>query len=834
MCVNCSLIRSGYDEYWHFFIPLLLGSTPPGPRIVRPRQDNSAPGRSVPVRAPDELRRENAALRARITALSEASLRIGASLDLETVLHEVVDNARALTGARYGAMATVDETGAPVDFVTSGFTDEEHRAMAEWSDGPRLFEHFRDLDGPLRISDVPAYVRGLGFSPDRLPWGTFQGTPMRHQGQHVGNFYLVEKESGAAGFTDEDEEILVLFASQAAAAIANARTHRAEQRARADLEALIETSPVGVVVFDVATGRAVSFNREARRIVESLHPPARTAEDLLGILTFRRADGREFALDRVVLADALGSGETVRAEEIELSTPEGLSVTTLVNATPIHTQDGAVGSVVVTLQDLAPLEELDRMRAEFLGMVSHELRTPLAAIKGSTAAVLGGPRSFGPAEMREFFRVVDEQADRVIGLIADLLDAGRIDAGTLSVSPEPTEVAQLVDRARNTFLSGGARHTVLIDLPPDLPRAMADRQRIEQVLNNLLANAARHAPESSPIRVSAQRDGVHVAVSVADEGRGIAPERLAHLFQKYAGAAGGERAAGAGGSGLGLAICKGLVEAHGGRIRAESAGPGQGARFTFTLPIAAEAGGAALDAAPERPAPVEGRDPTCILVVDDDPQTLRHVRDALADAGYAPVVTGEHRELAQIIRAENPALVLLDLMLPGTDGIELMQSVPELAQRPVIFISGYGRDETVARALEAGAADYIVKPFSPTELIARVRAALRRRADPEPFVLGNLTVDYDRRQVSVAGHAVELTPTEYELLRVLTLNAGRVTTYESLLAQVWDTRSSWKVVRAFVKQLRSKLGDDAAAPAWIFNVRGIGYRMPRRGEAPKR
>ena len=120
----------------------------------------------------------------------------------------------------------------------------------------------------------------------------------------------------------------------------------------------------------------------------------------VGILTFRRADGREFALDRVALADALGSGETVRAEEIELSTPEGLSVTTLVNATPIHAQDGAVGSVVVTLQDLAPLEELDRMRADFLGMVSHELRTPLAAIKGSTAAVLGGPRSFGPAETR--------------------------------------------------------------------------------------------------------------------------------------------------------------------------------------------------------------------------------------------------------------------------------------------------------------------------------------------------------------------------------------------------------------------------------------------------
>ena len=777
----------------------------------------------------DELRRENDELRGRIAQLSAASLRIGSSLDLDTVLGEIAESARALTGARYAAIATIDEAGAPQDFVTSGFTEDEHRAMAEWVDGPKLFEHFRDLDGPLRIADVPGHVRALGFSPDRLPWGTFQGTPMRHRSQHVGNFYLVEKEGGAA-FTDDDEEILVLFGAQAAAAIANARAHRAEQQARADLEALVETSPVGVAVFDATTGRAVSVNREARRIVETLHAPDRPTEELLSTLTLRRADGRETAFAEYPIAEALGSSETVRAEEIVLSTPDGKSVTTLVNVTPIPSPDGAVGSVVVTLQDLAPLEELDRMRLEFLGMVSHELRTPLAAIKGSTAAVLGGVRNFAPAETRAFFRVVDEQADRMIGLVADLLDAGRIDAGTLSIAPEATEVAALVEGARTAFLSGGGRHAVTIDLPPDLPRAMADRERIAQVLGNLLANAARQAPESSPIRISAAREDAHVAIAVADEGRGIAPERLAQLFRRHGGTGDGEPEAG--GAGLGLAICKGLVEAHGGRIRAESAGPGQGARFIFTMPVAEESG--AFRPGADRPAPAPQPEAECILVVDDDPQTLRHVRDALAGAGYSPVVTGDRSELARIVRTEQPALVLLDLMLPGADGIELMRTVPELSRQPVIFISGYGRDETVARALEAGAADYIVKPFSPTELVARVRAALRRHADPEPFVLGELAIDYDRRLVTVAGHAVELTPTEYDLLRALSLEAGRVVTYEALLDQVWGERrhANWKVVRAFVKQLRAKLGDEAADPSWIFNVRGVGYRMPRPGEKP--
>ena len=530
---------------------------------------------------PGGPRLEIAALRERISALSTASLRISASLDLETVLREVVESAQSLTGARLGAIATIDEAGAPQDFVTSGITEAEHRAIVEWTEGPRLFEYFRDLEGPLRIADVSAYVQALGFPTDLLPSKTFQGTPMRHRGVHVGNFYLADKE-GDEPFTDEDEEILVLFASQAATAtaIANARTYRAEQRARAGLEALIETSPVGVVVFDLGTGHPVSLNLEARRIVNSLCNPGQSAEDLLGILTCRFADGREIALDEFPLARALSSAETVRAEEIMLSTPDGRSITTLVNATPIHADDGAVASVVVTMQDLAPLQELERMRAEFLAMVSHELRMPLTSIKGSTAALLGTSRQFAPAETREFIRIVDGQVDRMIDLVSELLDAGRIDTGTLSVSPEPSEVAALVDRARTTFLSGGGRHTVLIDLPPDLPRVMAGRQRVEQVLSNLLANAARQAPESSPIRVAAERDGVHVAVSVSDEGRGIPPERLAQLFRKYSAGPGGEPGAGTAGSGLGLAICRGLVEAHGGRIRAESGGPGRGASPT--------------------------------------------------------------------------------------------------------------------------------------------------------------------------------------------------------------------------------------------------------------
>ena len=777
----------------------------------------------------DEPRQEIAALRERNSRLHAAILRISASLDLDTVLREIVDSARALIGARYGMIATVDGDGKIEEFIASGLSDDERRHMEEWPHGYAFFEHLRDLQGALRLADLPDYIRSLGYSEELTLSKTLLATPLRHGDVQAGNFFLGEKEDGQA-FTDEDEEVLALFASQAATAVANARTHRDEQRTRADLEALVDTSPVGVVVFDAGTGRPVSFNREARRLVGILRSPDTPPEQLLEVITYRRGDGREIRLGEISLADELGNAETVRAEEIEISVPDGRSITVLVNATPIRSADGAVVSLVVTMQDLAPLEELERLRAEFLGMVGHELRTPLSSIKGSAATALGTEPELDPAEMREFFRIIDEQADHMRGLVGDLLDVGRIDSGTLSVSPEPVEVAVLVERARNTFLSGGGRHGVLVDLTPDLPAAMADRRRIVQVLNNLFSNAARHAPESSSIRVTAMREGVDVAISVADEGRGIAPERLPHLFRKLGGFAGGDREGALGAAGLGLAICKGLVEAHGGRIRVTSGGAGHGTEVTFTLPVA-EVAGEGAPAGP--PAPRDGPEQTTILVVDDDPDTLRYVRDALAGSEYAPLVTGDPEEVSDLIRTERPRLVLLDLMLPGTDGIALMERVPELADLPVIFISGYGRDETIARALEAGAADYIVKPFSPMELRARIRVALRRQAEPESCLLGDLEIHYEERRVSVAGRTVQLTATEYELLRVLSRNAGRVSTYESLLRQVWGERQygDTELVRTFVKNLRRKLGDDAASPAYIVNERGVGYRMARPDDA---
>ena len=790
----------------------------------------------------DKLRRDNEALRDRLFKLSESSLRISRSLEPHTVLQEVIDSACSLTNARYGALLTFDASGGMADLITSGMTPEERGRLRDLPKGLGLLGYMSEIEEPLRLTNIASHPSSVGFPKGHPPMKTFLGTPIRQLGERVSNIYLTEKEGGRE-FTPEDEETLVMFASQAAMAIANARQYGDEHRAKADLEALVDTSPVGVLVFDAKTMEVLSLNQETRRIVGGMHGQGRSLAKLLETMTFRRMDGREFPLEDLPPVRAISSGEVVRAEEMVIQLPDGRSVTTVVNATPVRSEEGRVVSIVTTIQDMTPLEESERLRAEFLSMVSHELRTPLTTIKGSAATVLGASSTLSFAEMGDLFRIIDEQADHMRVLISDLLDVTRIETGTLSVTPGPAVVADMVDQARSAFQRGGARNSIEVDLPSDLPRVGADAQRVVQVLDNLFSNASKYSPEASTIKVSASLEDVYVAISVEDEGRGVTSAQLTNLFRKFSRLDSDDSHRHVAGEGLGLAICKGIVETHGGRIWAESAGQGLGTRFTFTIPAVDEAANGSATG-PGRLPDDSGRTArgrARILAVDDEPPILRLVRNTLSEAGYTPIVTGSPDEVERLIEVEKPHLVLMDLTLPGTDGIELMKRILEVTDVPVIFLSGHGGDQDVARALEAGADDYIVKPFSPTELVARIEAVLRRHVASdrargrEPYLLGDLTINYAERLVTVAGRPVQLTATEYQLLFELSINAGRVLTHDQLLRRGWgpDYPEDSRLLRSFLKKLRRKLGDNADNPTYIFTEPRVGYRMAKSaGRAP--
>ena len=304
-----------------------------------------------------------AALRDRLSRLSQASLLINESLDLDDVFRKVLDSARSLTGAHYGVITTINDAGHNNAFLSSGTTPEEHRRLAEMPERHQLFGYLSRLSAPMRVDDFQSHTRSLGmpeFSP-LLPVRAFLGAPIRYRGASMGHIYLA-KPDGALEFTQEDEETLVMFASHAALAIANARRYRDEQRARNDLEALVSLSPMGVLVFDARTGDLLLVNEEARRIGGGQHEPADYIHQLLRSTTLGRADGREIALGEHPIAQIIRSGGSVRAEEVSLVLPDGRSVSTLLNVASLFSEDGEVESVVVTIQDMTPRDELERLR----------------------------------------------------------------------------------------------------------------------------------------------------------------------------------------------------------------------------------------------------------------------------------------------------------------------------------------------------------------------------------------------------------------------------------------------------------------------------------------
>ena len=224
--------------------------------------------------------------------------------------------------------------------------------------------------------------------------------------------------------------------------------------------------------------------------------------------------------------------------------------------------------------------------------------------------------------------------------------------------------------------------------------------------------------------------------------------------------------------------------------------------------------------------------PALILVVDDEPPVQKFLRAGLESQGYAVVAAATGREGVSQAATRAPDLVLLDLGLPDMDGIEVVRRIREWSSAPIIILSAREREGDKVRALDAGADDYVTKPFSMPELLARMRVALRRRArgaevDQASLEFGELRIDLARRRVTARDAEVKLTPIEYRLLATLARHAGRVLTHEQLLREVWGPgyTSQHHYLRVYMGQLRHKLEADPARPRWLLTEPGVGYRL---------
>jgi two-component system KDP operon response regulator KdpE len=222
-----------------------------------------------------------------------------------------------------------------------------------------------------------------------------------------------------------------------------------------------------------------------------------------------------------------------------------------------------------------------------------------------------------------------------------------------------------------------------------------------------------------------------------------------------------------------------------------------------------------------------------ILVVEDAPRVMRLVTEILQAMGYQVIAAGTGQSAIEMVTLEQPDLVLLDILLPpGPDGYEVCRRIREFSDVPVIMLTAKAQDADVLQGFDVGADDYLTKPFNAKELVARVRAVLRRTRRPEEAVTtaltcGDIEIDFARRSVRVRGEPVSLTRTEYALLRQLALNANRVLVHEDLLTQVWgpEYRNDVDYLRAYVRYLRAKLEVDPANPQYIVTSHGVGYML---------
>ena len=717
--------------------------------------------------------------------------------------------------------------------------------MTQLPQGQGLLGYLFKVKAPVRLADVATYAESAVIPENHPPMNTFLGVPIYHRDEHVGSLYLAEKEEGKE-FTGQDETMAAMLAAQAASIISNSRRYEEAQRAMLELETLMDISPVSVSVFDTRLGEMTYMNRECRRILGVFGIPDHELASAYGSLRFTRTDGREIPFLELPGTRALQTGEVVKAEEIVTHHPNGNSVTTLVNCAPLFSESGEIVSVMSVIQDMTPLEEVERQRGEFLGLVSEELRVPLATIKGSALALKDVLSPVTSTEQNQLLRIIDQQTDQMRSQVNSLSELTQIETGSLSVIQEPTGVHGLIEGACREYLREHAAIAIQLDIPDGLPTVSSDRRRISQVLHNFLRQAAKHTNECSPVRVSASMVDVYVAISVsvevALERPDATPSRVKNtestdLYKRVSQAHNRTAEFYSQGEGLSLAFCRGVVEAHGGRMRTEvNDGDGR-LTLTFTLQTAEDEELVSfrhIQGASDEQLPVP-TEKSQILVSIEDPRLLATVRKVLHSAGYGTIAADSLDEIEGLALLEVPKLILLDIAGREEECFRTLQRAASSLNLPAIVFCNRHDEEYVVRAFDMGADGYMVKPFSPSELIARIRATLRRSATDgestgdKTFQLGDVLVNFDERTVSISGQPLQLTVTEYKLLTELSKSAGRVLTQDELLHRVWGQEYSGEsqLLRSYIKSLRQKLGDNARSPSYIFTEHGVGYRMAK-------
>jgi signal transduction histidine kinase len=441
-------------------------------------------------------------------------------------------------------------------------------------------------------------------------------------------------------------------------------------------------------------------DEEALRLIaelglrSSIIAPLIASDRVLGTLTLVTAGDRRLTTDDVTVAENIASRAAIAVQNAQL---------------------------------YREAQEANRAKDDFLATVSHELRTPMTAILGWAKLLR---MQSGPEMIEEAASAIERSAQAQAQLVDDILDMARIRVGKLRMRFEEANLAEVVERAVDTvrLTAEGKQIDLTIEITSRDLMMRGDAQRLQQVVWNLLSNAVKFTPQGGRVSVTLQKDDSTARIVVADTGPGIAPDFLPHLFERFR-QADTKQTRGQGGLGLGLSIAQHIVSAHGGSIRAESAGEGKGATFTVELPL--------LTAEERRHAPEIGRRATdplpslqgvSVLVVEDDADTRQYLCFALQRAGALCRAARSVDEALRALQSDSPDVIISDIAMPEKSGYDLARAVRESGSRvPLLAITASGVIADRDRALSSGFDEYLRKPVEPNTLLGKVHSLLASR-----------------------------------------------------------------------------------------------------------
>lgn len=481
-------------------------------------------------------------------------------------------------------------------------------------------------------------------------------------------------------------------------------------------------------------------------------------------------------------------------------------------------------TVTLAIQNIRNAEEKERaavrakneqLRADLLRTISHDLRTPLTSISGNASNLISNYEKMDdPARKQTFLDIYDDSM-WLINLVENILSISRIEDGRMNLSISTELVSEVFEEALRHTNRHSGQHTITVQMDDDLLLAHMDAKLVVQVLINLVDNAIKYTPAGSHIVLSAAAQGESAVIRVSDDGPGIPDEAKEKVFEMFSTGKNAFRTA---------AAALGWDWPYAARSSQPTAAP-------LHCPTIRRTAASLLLHCPL------GRflcmNKPLILVVEDDAPIRNLITTTLKTQDYKYIAAATASEALQQATIHAPDVMLLDLGLPDLDGIEVIRRIRSWSAMPIIVISARSEDSDKIEALDSGADDYLTKPFSVEELLARLRVTFRRismlqnAAGCSVFTNGDLQIDFAAGCATLKGQELHLTPIEYRLLCVMAKNCGKVLTHTYITHEVWG--SSWDndvaSLRVFMATLRKKLESEPDSPQYIQTHIGIGYRM---------